>query len=591
MKNIARIIKLARPLYRLTFILSVLIVIGALMQLVAPVLSKFIVDEIVVQIQTGEGRLQTLYILIAASFTISLISTAITSITNRLGDHFAGRLQKFLTETFYAKILALPQSYFDSELSGRIINQLSRGILTIKGFANTSTNFILPTLLQSVLTVGILAYFSPPIAFFVFLLFPIYLYISNISARKWGKEEIKKNKLEDLGRGRIQEVISNMKLVKSANMQLNEYKYIQDNQGSINQIYAKQSGTFHRYDFVRNLSLIIIVLIVNLLVFNDAFNSVLSVGDMVLIIQLVINAQMPLFAMSFILTQLQTAESGSKEFFEILSLKESESFINKDDKFVKIDRPSIEFKNVSFTYDQSDIETLHDVNFAIKPGEKVALVGHSGAGKSTVINLLLRFYEPSKGKILINNTDYTSFSVQDIRNNISLVFQENELFSSTVRHNVMYGHPNATEEEVISALKKANAYEFVQNLAGGLDAEIGEKGIKLSGGQKQRLQIARAILADSPILILDEATSSLDSKSEQLVQEAMERLMREKLVIIIAHRFSTIQNVDKIIVIDKGRIADSGSPQDLADKQGIYSELLQYQLEGNKKLLKNFEIF
>lgn len=224
------------------------------------------------------------------------------------------------------------------------------------------------------------------------------------------------------------------------------------------------------------------------------------------------------------------------------------------------------------------------------PNEKVALVGHSGAGKSTIVNLILKFYDPQSGTIKLNGEDYNSMDQQFIRNNIALVFQENELFSTTVRDNVAYGS-EANDKAIIKALEEANALDFVNKLPGGLDSKVGERGVKLSGGQKQRIQIARAILKDAPILILDEATSNLDSKSESAVQDALKNLMQDKLVIIIAHRFSTIQNVDKIIVLDDGRVADMGTPKQLASKSGVYSELLQYQVEGNKKLLKEYELY
>jgi len=223
--------------------------------------------------------------------------------------------------------------------------------------------------------------------------------------------------------------------------------------------------------------------------------------------------------------------------------------------------------------------------------ESVALVGPSGAGKSTIVNLLLKFYEPNSGDIFINGISYKKLDHSTIRNNIALVFQESELFSTTVRYNVAYGKPEATDKEIIRALKLANAYEFVEKLPEGLDSEIGERGVRLSGGQKQRIQIARAILKDAPILVLDEATSSLDAKSEKEVQDALEVLMQKKLVIIIAHRFSTIQNVDKVVVIDQGRIVDYGKPQELAQKKGLYADLLNYQIQGNKKLLEKFEIY
>lgn len=315
----------------------------------------------------------------------------------------------------------------------------------------------------------------------------------------------------------------------------------------------------------------------------------LTIGEMVLILQLFNQARVPLFAMSFILTQIQNAEAGSKEYFEIMSLKSTENFSDTK-RAKKIDNPTIELKNVSFKYEESE-NVLDNVSFKINRGEKIALVGHSGAGKSTIINLILKLYEPTYGEIYIKDKKYSGLTHNQVRANIALVFQENELFSSTVRENVMYGKRNATEEEIIRALKMANAYEFVKKLPKGIDSEIGERGVKLSGGQKQRIQIARAILKNAPILILDEATSSLDAKSENEVQKALENLMKGKLVIIIAHRFSTIQNVDKVVVIDNGTIVNYGTPQELSKQKGIYSELLNYQIEGNKKLLEKFDIY
>jgi ABC-type multidrug transport system fused ATPase/permease subunit len=310
---------------------------------------------------------------------------------------------------------------------------------------------------------------------------------------------------------------------------------------------------------------------------------------MVLIIQLVAQARRPLFAMSFILSRIQSAESGSKEFFEVLDLESTEQL-----RTVKISEriidPSIQFEKVSFRYEKSE-GVLSDVSFDIKPRQRIALVGHSGAGKSTIVSLILKFYNPTKGKILLSGKNYNDLDHLWIRENISLVFQDNELFSSTIKENVSYGKEDATEKEIIEALKLANAYDFVKKFPHAIHSEIGERGVRLSGGQKQRIQIARAILKNAPILILDEATSSLDAKSEKEVQMGLENLMKNKLVIIIAHRFSTIQDVDYILVLDKGKIVDSGRPGELAKRKGLYRDLLNYQVEGNKKLLQEFEIY
>nr|MBI5455941.1 ABC transporter ATP-binding protein [Candidatus Levybacteria bacterium] len=588
MKNILKIIKISKPLYSLIIIISVLIIASVILDLIAPILSKFIVDEIVKNIQKKSNDLSPLIILIGLSFLASLASLLITTISDRLGDHLAGKIRKFLTEKFYNKVLTLPQSYFDSKVSGKIINQLNRGIQMIQDFTNTSTNFILPAILQTIFTIVILAYYNLPIAVFTFLLFPIYMILSYYSTIAWGKEEVKKNKIEDFTRGRISEVISNMSLVKSFSTELEEFKYVVNNLTNINKIYAKQSKNFHIFDFLRNLSLNIILLLINIIVFYNAFRSTLSLGEMVLILQLIAQIRRPLFAMSFILSRIQMAESGSKEYFEILALESKENF-QKEVDLKKINDATIEFKNISFKYDAGE-KVLDNVSFQIDKHEKVALVGHSGAGKTTIINLILKFYDPSAGNIFLKNKNYKDLDHAFIRNNIALVFQENELFSSTIRENVSYGKKNATQEDIINALKLANAYDFVNKFNDKLDSQVGERGVKLSGGQKQRIQIARAILKDAPILILDEATSSLDAKSEKEVQEALENLMKGRLVIIIAHRFSTIQNVDKIIVIDKGKVADAGKPQDLIKRKGIYSELLHYQVEGNKKLLEQFDL-
>jgi len=588
MKNIGKIVRIAKPLYHLVAILGILILVGALLELVTPIFSKLIIDEIVKKISGTGASVNRLIFLIALAFGLNFFGIIVTVVSERIGDHFGGRLRKFLIEKFYEKVLSLPQSYFDSEVSGKILNQLSRGIDTIRNVINAASNFILPMFLQSVFTIIVMAFYSGWVAFFTFILFPIYLLISYYSTKKWGEREVEKNIIEDYSRGRIQEVIGNIKLVKSFNSEKNEYETVSRNLQKSNEIYAKQSQAFHVYDFFRNLSLNIVLLAINAIVFYNTYIGKLTIGEMVLIIQLVNQARRPLFAMSFILTQIQMAESGSKEFFEILSIPSSEKIdLPIPDK--KITNPSIEFKHVSFKYEQSKT-VLEDISFTMHAKERVALVGHSGVGKSTIVNLILKFYTPTVGEIFLKGKSYAELDHRTIRNNIALVFQENELFSSTIQENVAYGS-KATEDEVIQALKLANAWDFVQKLPKGIESQVGERGVRLSGGQKQRIQIARAILKNSPILILDEATSSLDSKSEREVQVALENLMKDKLVIIIAHRFSTIQNVHKIIVVDEGKIVDYGNPQELSKRKGVYSDLLNYQIEGNKKLLEQFEIY
>lgn len=589
MKNIFKIVKLAKPLYGVIALSAFLILIVSLLGLSTPLFSKFIVDEITNKLAGKGGDLTRLIEFIVGLFAVNVLSVILTAISERIGDHLGGELRRFLTEKFYHKVLTLPQSYFDSKLSGKIINQLTRGILTINNFVNMATNFILPNFLQIILTVGLMLFYNVYIALFTFALFPIYYYISKYSSEVWGKEEAKKNAIDDRTRGRITEVISNIKLVKGFTTEKSEFQFASKNLVKLNKIYARQSRTFHIYDSFRNLSLQVIIAVINVIAFYNAYIGKLTIGEMVLIIQLINMARAPLFAMSFILERIQEAEQGSKEFFEILELQ-SKEFFDETQTYDNIKNPTIEFKNVSFQYEESEM-ILKKLNFTLEPNESIALVGHSGAGKSTIVNLIMKLYDATDGDVIMNGKSYKDLTHQFVRQQIALVFQENELFSSTIAENVAYGSLDASDEKIKDALKKANAWSFVSKLKDGIHSEIGERGVRLSGGQKQRIQIARAIMKDASILILDEATSSLDAKSEMEVQEALEELMKNRLTIIIAHRFSTIQNVKKIIVIENGTIADSGTPKELAGRKGLYSELLKYQVEGNKKLLAQYDIY
>lgn len=588
MSNIWKIIKLSKTQHRWILIAIVLITLQAVLQQATPITLKFVVDELSAQVSEGTGDYQRLTLLFLLILVINLGGVILNTANQRLGDFIASRLGRHLTELYYRKIFTLPQKYFDSEVSGKIVNQLNRGIISIRDFVGTTTNFMAPAMLQALFGIGVLMYFDVGIGILALAVFPVYIAISTYSTRRWGKRQEEKNIHEDASRGRIQEVISNIKLVKTYNTQKREWQFISDKYGTINKIYDRQSTEYHILNFLREFGLEISFVAILFVIFRNTFLGVLSLGEMVLIIQILAQLRWPLYGMSYILEQIQRAEADSKAFFEVLELRSKETFHAK--KMARlVNKPEIVFKDVSFAYEDSS-PVLENVNLKLNKRETVALVGHSGAGKTTLVNLILKLYEPTSGEISLSGKSYKKADHSWVRAHAALVFQENELFSSTIRENVAYGVLNATDRQIVEALKKANAYEFVSKFKDGLGAKIGERGVKLSGGQKQRIQIARAILHNKPILILDEATSSLDSKSEKLVQDALEKLFKNRLVIIIAHRFSTIQDADRIIVLDKGNVVDSGTPHELARRTGIYSELLHYQVEGNKKLLSEYEL-
>jgi ABC-type multidrug transport system fused ATPase/permease subunit len=274
---------------------------------------------------------------------------------------------------------------------------------------------------------------------------------------------------------------------------------------------------------------------------------------------------------------------ASERVLEILHEKNEAISINTDENKVKqVIKGDLRFNKVSFTYpSRAEMPVLKELSFSAKAGQKIAIVGPSGAGKSTLASLILRFYEVNEGQILFDEKPSTNFSLTDIRNQVAIVPQDVLLFGGSILENISYGKLSASKEEIIKAAKRANAHEFITSFPEGYDTLVGERGVKLSGGQRQRIAIARALLKDPAILILDEATSSLDSESERLVQEALEELMKNRTSIIIAHRLATIREADSILVLENGTILESGSHQTLMQKEGgLYRYLSQLQFES-----------
>lgn len=589
MRDIIRILRSASELKRYYIFISIFTVLLSLLTLLQPLLSGWAIDEI--RLGT-EANVRYVALLAVGIFLLDLSQTLFSNIGGYMGDQMSARLNKTLSHRYYEHLLSLPQRYFDTELSGKVINRLNRSIVQITNFMQMMSNNFLQFIFTTVFSLVVVAYYSPEVALMLFALYPIYIWMTFRSSSTWQKYQKKKNLHTDIASGRFAEAIGQVKVVKSFIQEKRELKFFDRHMQTVVNTNKPQSKFWHTRDVQRRLVLNIIFFGVFMFIFVRGAQGAFTPGQAVTLILYAMQIRIPIFTISFLVESTQRAVADSRDYFEIMSL-EPEITDRPGAKTLRVAKGSIEFDNVAFGYDE-DQPVLKNISLSIEPDTKIALVGESGEGKTTLTNLLLRLYEPTSGKIRIDGQDISAVTQKSLRQNIGVVFQEPALFSGTIRENIAYANSRVTEAQIEAAAKAANAHEFINKLDKGYATEIGERGLKLSGGQKQRIAIARALLKDAPILVLDEATSSLDSRSEGMVQEALERLMKDRTTIIIAHRLSTIQNVDLIVTLKGGRVDEVGSPRELAESGGIYEQLLKLQsgkkTEMTKKRLQQYEI-
>jgi len=593
MKAIWKIIKYSKQLWPYYVAISFFVIILAVLNLVVPFVTKGLVDGIVNKYAGQNVTLQYMGTLVLIGGLASVVATLLSNLNGYWGDIMSVKLNSLLSERYFKHLMELPIGFYDNEITGKITARLDRSIGTISQLMQTLANNFVQFFLTTIVTLIVIAFYSWPVALLLAVIFPIYIWITHLSSQSWQKRQEGINKDLDVGNGRFVESIAQVRVVKSFVMEASELLFFGKKRRSIESQTKGQSVEWHKYDVYRRLALNVIFTLITGVIIYQAYIGVYNLGTMTLLLTLSTQAQFPLFGSSFIIDALQRATSGSKDYFEIMELN-AEITDDKGAKDLKVKKGAVEYQGVDFAYTEGK-KVLKNVSFVIEPGKKLALVGESGEGKSTLANLMLRFYEVSNGKILIDDQDVNEVTQSSLRSAIGVVFQEPQLFSGTIRSNIAYGRKKVNEKDLIAAAKAANAYDFIKKLPNGFDSEIGERGVKLSGGQKQRIAIARAIMKNPPILILDEATSSLDSKAEHEVQQALERLMADRTTMIIAHRLSTIAGVDTVVGIKGGQVVEVGSPAELAKrKDGIYAELLALQnistTAAGKAKLKKFDM-
>lgn len=588
MKDVFRLVGSARSLWRYYGIIGTLTALITVMNLLVPALSGWAIDEI----RKGTSASMSYVVWLAvAIFVLDLLMNVTNNVIGYLGDQMAVKLNKILSARYYEHLLTLPQHYFDTELSGKIISRLNRSITQITNFLQMMSNNFLQFIFGTVFSLVVVALYSWQVALILLALYPIYIFMTFRSSSVWQKYQAEKNLHTDIGLGRFTEAVGQIKVVKSFLQERRELQFYKRHADKVIAVNQPQSKFWHVQDVRRRLVLNVIFFLVYLYIFMEGARGGFTPGQAVALILYAMQIRIPIFTISFLVENTQRAIADSRDYYEVMNIR-PEIADRTDAAMLNVSAGAIAFNAVSFSYDAKQ-PVIQNVSLQIAAGSKVALVGESGEGKTTLTNLLLRYYEPEQGTITIDGQDIQAVTQSSLRRNIAVVFQDPALFSGTIRENIAYARPTASVKEVEAAAKAANAHEFVRKLPQGYDTEIGERGLKLSGGQKQRIAIARAILKDAPILVLDEATSSLDSKSEHMVQEALEHLMRGRTTIIVAHRLSTIQTVDTIVTLRGGTVDEVGSPTELANSGGIYDQLLALQnakTDADKKKLRQFDI-
>ncbi len=518
--------------------------------------------------------LKLLLVFAAILFFIRSLSMYFQQIIfNQIGE----KVIMFVRNDFYGALLKKPLEFFHSHKLGEIISRAVNDVKMIRGMTlNSATSLLRNLLLVSVYVFMMVTVSVRMSLMTLFVVIPISVTVSLISSALKRRSRKVQQKFADIT-SILQETIMNIRIVLAFAMgNYEKVRFLKENRKfykkSVHMIRAGQLVT----PFTEFMSIMITLVIIwygGLLVLNP--NNAMSAGKFSLFLVALLASLHPIKEIARVYSEINKGLAAAERVFEVID--EPVLLVDKDDaKSISVFTDSIVFNDMSFKYPTSDI-VLKDIDLTIKKGEAVAFVGPSGGGKSTMMDLLLRFYDPTNGAIKIDNIDMRDYKMDDIRNLMGMVTQEVILFDDTVAHNISYGRQDASREDVVQAARAANAHEFILQLEEGYETIIGERGVKLSGGQKQRIAIARAILKNPQILIFDEATSSLDGESEYQVQEAIYRLMKDRTTLIIAHRLSTIRNCSKIVVIDKGIIAEQGSHEELIEQDNLYKKLYSIQ--------------
>ena len=523
----------------------------------------------------ADGQYQVLILMIVIVLSTFLLKNISGYFSNFFLTYLRNGILKDIRNELYHKTVELPIAYFTEKRKGDIIARISTDVNEIQNSLLAILELLVREPLTIIFTIIVMFTISIKLTIFVFVFIPISGLIISRVGKSLKKHSKKVQDENGVFLSILDETLNGLKVIKSYN---SENKFTTTFKNSTTRLYQFANTLAHRSNLASPTSEFLgIVVIAVILLYGGKMvlvDTILTPDEFITYMALAYNILTPAKAISKASYKVKAGNASADRVLEILQT--TSSLKDNENAKQKIDFTSgIEIKNINFKY--QDELVLKNFSLSIEKGKTVALVGQSGSGKSTIANLVTRFYDINDGSIEIDGEDIRSLTKHSLRNLIGLVTQDSILFNDTVKNNIILGKENASNDEIVDALKIANAWEFVKDLPNGIETNIGDSGNKLSGGQKQRLSIARAVLKNPPIMVLDEATSALDTESERLVQDALENMMKNRTSIVIAHRLSTIQNADTIIVMQKGEIVEQGKHQELLDKNGVYNNLVNMQ--------------
>ncbi len=523
----------------------------------------------------SEGKQYVLAVMIVGIISIFLLKNLFNYWAMYFITFLRNGVLKDIRNEMYKKTVELPLSFFSEKRKGDLISRLSSDVLEIQFSFLSVLEVAVREPLTIIFTIFMMLMISAELTIFVFIFIPVSGFVISAVGKSLKKQSDQAQQEQGNFSSIVEETLGGLKVIKGFNSE----DFFKDKfNTSTKRFYHLSNKILNRQNLSSPMSEFLGILVIGILLIYGGnlvlVDKSLSGAAFISYIALAYGVLTPAKAISKASYSIKKGNAAAERVLEIL--EEENPIVSKQGSVQKnIFEDSISIEGVSFQYEEEKV--LKNFTLKIPKGQTVALVGQSGSGKSTIANLLTRFYDVNEGSIKIDGTDLRDFDLKSLRGLLGLVTQDSILFNDTIKNNLLLGNQNATDEEVIEALKIANAYEFVKDLPEGIDTNIGDSGNKLSGGQKQRLSIARAVLKNPPIMILDEATSALDTESERLVQQALENMMKNRTSVVIAHRLSTIQKADRIVVLKKGKIVEQGTHDELIDQDGTYSKLVAMQ--------------